>query len=69
MLPLFLFIVALLVAIVHLSITKKWKTSSLEVFLSYIVFFNVGVMGLLAFYSHLFMADETAKMIWSYKKA
>lgn len=63
MLPLFLFILAILASIIHLSVTKKWKNTSAEVLLSYIILFNIGLMGLLAFYSHLFMADETARMI------
>lgn len=34
-----------------------------ETFLSYLLFFNVGCMGLLAFYAHVFNADATAQSI------
>lgn len=34
-----------------------------ETFLSYILFFNMGLMGLLGAYAHVFMGPETAKSI------
>lgn len=65
MLPLILFGIAVLAALIHLLIKKQWRFTKVEVetFLAYLIFFNIGVMGLLAVYAHTFMADETALSI------
>lgn len=39
------------------------KERVLTILLKYVLFFNVGVMGLLAFFAHTIMADETAREI------
>lgn len=62
MLPLILLICAVIATFVHLYIKKEHETE-LETFLSYLIFFNIGVMGLLAFYGQIFLADETARSI------
>ncbi len=61
MLSIFLFIIAILFTFVHLAYKKN--RSKLEVFLSYLLFFNMGVMGLLAAYAHLFRGPEIAHLI------
>ena len=62
MLPLILLILAVIYSICHLSITRH-QNDIVEIFLSYTIFFNIGVMGLLGFYAHTFMPSETAKEI------
>lgn len=62
MIPLFLFILAVIFSIGHLFISKHPHNRT-EAFLSYLIFFNIGIMGLLAFYAHIFMPDEIAKGI------
>lgn len=62
MLPIFLFGLAVLFTIVHLLV-KKQGAALTETFLSYLLLFNMGGMGLLAFYAHVFMAAETAESI------
>lgn len=52
-------IVATLIHILY----KKAPKAPLETFLSYLLFFNIGVMGLIGFTAHAFMPDETAKSI------
>lgn len=64
MLAIVLFGLALLFAIVHLSVKKLWHSGRVaEHFLAYILFFNLGVEGLLAAYAHVFMGPETAAQI------
>ena len=64
MLPLFLALTVLCIAI---SIIKNRKELSrlkvVETILFYILFINVGLSGLLAFYGHAFMADKVAATI------
>jgi len=60
MISVVLFLCALLGAVVHAKVRKE---SFPRTFLYYMMFFNVGVMGLLAFFAHLFMADATAAKI------
>ncbi len=60
----FLFIFAIGCSFAHLAYTKDCRyPRSAEVFLSYVLLFNMGMMGLLAAYAHVFMGPETAKMI------
>jgi Family of unknown function (DUF6790) len=64
MIPVFLFCIALVLSLVHVWIKKQTDSSTTaSIFLSYIVLFNVGMMGLLAFYAHVFMAQATAEKI------
>ncbi|MCB1149851.1 MAG: hypothetical protein KDK48_06765 [Chlamydiia bacterium] len=60
MLALYLFGLAVLFTLVHYA----WKRGSFaETFLAYLLFFNVGLMGLLAGYAHIFMGPEIAEQI------
>lgn len=59
-----LFIVAILVGVCHLTYRKEWHEPKItESFLGYILFFNMGIMGFLAAYAHVFMGPETAQLI------
>ncbi|PJD97016.1 MAG: hypothetical protein CK425_04455 [Parachlamydia sp.] len=64
MFPIIFFMIALLYAFIRIFrekiITLK---EQIEVVLKSIIFFNIGCMGLLAFYAHTFMPDETARSI------
>lgn len=64
MLSVILFIIAILFSVLHLTYRKDWSMHRvIEVMLSYFFFFNVGCMGILAAYAHIFMGAETAQMI------
>lgn len=64
MLPVFLFLLAIIFTVGHLAYKKTWHGHKVpEVFLSYLLLLNVGVMGLLAAYAHVFMGPEIAKQI------
>lgn len=64
MISIFLFICAIVFTICHLAYKKTWHSPEFEeTFLSYILFLNMGIMGLLAAYAHVFMGSETAKSI------
>ena len=64
MLSVYLFGVALVCTLIHLMLKWDWHWAKIsEVFLSYILLFNVGVMGFLAAFAHIFMGPETAKLI------
>lgn len=64
MVSVLLFICAVTFTICHLSYKKEWLyPKSVETFLSYILFFNMGIMGLLGAYAHVFMGPETARSI------
>ncbi len=58
-----LFVLAIAGATVHILIRKVRGRSTAKTFLNYLLFFNVGLMGLLAFYAHVLMADATAERI------
>lgn len=62
---LFLFGIVLICTLIHMIYKKKGWTNpkSPEIFLSYFLFFNVGVMGIVAFIMHIFWGPYTAKMI------
>lgn len=62
MLPIFLYALAVIAALIHMWYGSKGK-SAVEVLLSYIIFFNIGIMGLIGFIMHVFFADETARAI------
>lgn len=64
MISILLFICALVFAACHVVYKKERRYSiNIETFLSYILFFNMGLMGFLAAYAHVFMGPETAKTI------
>jgi hypothetical protein len=64
MLPVFLFILALIFTLCHLITIKKWGfPQSIETLLCYIFLFNMGIMGVLAAYAHIFKGPEIAQMI------
>ncbi|MFA6916137.1 MAG: DUF6790 family protein [Parachlamydiales bacterium] len=59
-----LFILAVAFTICRLTLKKEWYSpKSEETFLSYLLFFNVGLMGVLGAYAHVFLADEIARSI------
>lgn len=65
MLPLYLLATAIILSSLHTFIAKRKDANKtfLPILLPYLIFFNVGCMGLLGFYGHTFMADEIAKLI------
>lgn len=63
MLPVFLAILAVAFALVEWKKVKNHDHTFVEVLLKYLIFFNVGLVGLLGFYAHAFIADETARNI------
>ena len=64
MLSFFLFVVAVILTLGHLTLKREWNwQKSTEVLLSYVLLFNMGVMSVLAAYAHVFMGPETAKNI------
>lgn len=64
MLSILLFILAIIITICHLTYKRKWHDAkSIEIFLSYILFFMMGIMGLLAAYAHVFIGPEIAQSI------
>lgn len=64
MLGILLFVFVVILTLCHLTYKKEWHyPESIETFLAYILFFNVGVMSLLAAYGHIFFGPEIAKSI------
>lgn len=64
MLSLYLFGIVIVCTIIHLIAKWDWHWAKIsEVLLSYILLFNVGIMGFLAAFAHIFMGPETAKLI------
>ena len=64
MLTFWLLIIAIIVTLIHSYVKKSWKKPKwAETFLAYLLFFNVGIAGLLGFYAHIFMADTTAQLL------
>lgn len=64
MLPILLLILAAIFSAVQIYRQEAWKEKRIaEILLKYLLLFSVGIMGLLAFYAHIFMADETARQI------
>lgn len=62
MLCVYLFILAVVFTIGELAHKKAWYyPKTVEVFLSYLLFFNMGVMGILAAFSDCFTACGTEK--------
>ncbi len=64
MVSIVLFICAIIFTICHLTYKREWHyPKAVEVFLAYILFFNMGLMGFLGAYAHVFMGPETARSI------
>lgn len=64
MLPLALFGLTIAFTLIHLLIThEESRKKTIEIFLSYLIFFNIGIMGILVFYAHTFIATTTARSI------
>jgi hypothetical protein len=63
MIPLILTGLAILFTLGHLLLRKQAAGSWITVLLSYLIFFNIGIMGLMAFIAHTFRAEETAALI------
>lgn len=64
MLSVYLLGLAIVFTVIQLTWKWEWQTPKIvEVFLSYILFFCVGVMGILGAYAHLFMGPEIAQLI------
>jgi hypothetical protein len=64
MVSILLFVCAIIFTVCHLTYKHKWGyPSTVEIFLSYILLFNMGFMGLLGAAAHVFMAPETAQTI------
>ncbi|MCB1111796.1 MAG: hypothetical protein H7A37_08190 [Chlamydiales bacterium] len=64
MISLTLFGLAVCFTLAHLFVRNEWRCpQSAEVFLSYVLFFNMGMMGLLGGYGHIFLGPEIAKQI------
>jgi hypothetical protein len=55
-----LFIIALIAAFVH---SRAFAVNFEQILLRYIVLINMGIMGMLAAYAHIFMGPEIAKEI------
>ena len=59
-----LFVCSIVATFIHLARHKEWYyPKSLETLIAYLLLFNMGFMGLLAAFAHVFMGPETAKMI------
>jgi hypothetical protein len=62
MIALVLFCIAIVFTLIHFEMRRK-ESDFVEVFLSYILFFNIGFTGLIAFVGHLFKPNEIAALI------
>ncbi|MBA3958207.1 MAG: hypothetical protein H0X51_07430 [Parachlamydiaceae bacterium] len=64
MISVFFVVLAALCAALEMTFKKAWNSDRrAEFFLSYLLLFNLGVMGLIAAYMHVFMGPETARQI------
>lgn len=65
MYPIVLLVIAIILAVLHLSLSKKRVTfkRTIEVLLAYIIPLNIGVATLLGFIGHAFFGVEIAKLI------
>lgn len=65
MLAVYLFVLVILFSAGHIAYKRTWhdRHASLEIFLSYVLFFYMGVMCLLAAFAHVFLGPETAQEI------
>ena len=60
MISLYLFAIAIVFTLFHMALSKK---RNLEILLNYILLFNMGLMGLIAAYGHIYMGPEIAEKI------
>ncbi|KIC76695.1 hypothetical protein DB41_EY00060 [Neochlamydia sp. TUME1] len=56
-----LFGMALVFTLIHKTLVKQAEPR--EILLSYLLFFNIGIMGLIAFSGHIFKSDQIAALI------
>lgn len=65
MYPLIFFVVAIVVATIHLFVSKKKKTTQrvAGLYLTYLILFNIGLQGLLAAAGHILMPNTIAEQI------
>ena len=65
MLPVILFFIAIIIAIIQIAVSKKnlHLVHVVEIFLHYMIPLNIGVMSLIAFIAHAFFSVRTALMI------
>lgn len=63
MITLIVAFVATIFATIDWSLSKNGGRDFPETLLKYLLFFNVGIAGLIGFVAHTFLADETAKTI------
>ena len=65
MLPVIYFTIGVVSAIVRIALTKKHLTGleKTGIILLYLIVTCIGVQGVMAFYAHAFMADQTAELI------
>ena len=65
MLPVVLFFIAIVIAIIQMSLTKRalHLLDVAEIFLDYLIPLNIGLMSLIAFIAHAFFENKTALMI------
>lgn len=64
MIPIYLFLIAIVCSLIHCLVSRYKEPSEIsKTFTLYIVLMNVGIMGLLAFYAHTFLAAPTAEKI------
>lgn len=64
MVSILLFLCAIIFTVSQLTYKQEWYfPKSVETFLSFILLFNMGIMGLLGAYAHVLMAPETARSI------
>lgn len=65
MYPIIFFVIAITLATIHLFASKKKKTTQrvLGLYLTYLIFFNIGLQGLLAASGHILMPNVIAEQI------
>lgn len=64
MLVIYLFGLAIIFTLIQSTWKWEWQNSQIvDTLLSYVIFFCVGVMGVLGGYAHLFMGPEIAQLI------
>ena len=63
--PYFLYVLVIVLFFLHLFLSKKDKTKKriVELLLLYLIFFGIGVNGLIAFIGHIFIPDRIAMLI------
>ncbi|MEX1012148.1 MAG: DUF6790 family protein [Waddliaceae bacterium] len=62
MLPLVIFIIALIVAAIFMQMYSRWE-DWVDIVLGSLLFFNVGIFGFMACYAHTIIPNQTAALI------